>query len=482
MRAENGYLTVYMTLCLTLLLSLFLTLIDGARRNGAAMEASCVAEIGLDSIMAEYHRELLDQYNLFAVDSSYGMDKYGIENTEAHLIKYLQQNLSLHVVFLSSFLYRDFLGLQLDAVKMTGVSILSDGKGAVFRRRCAETIQDDVGLTALRELQGWLKVIEVNGLDSGEIQTQKAEVDRQIQEFISMDQEGKQQEGVENPTLILEEQRRLGILRLTVDDEESLSHNTLELSGLIGSRMEQGMLSQGNLELSEMKWTQDFAERFFFQEYLLRYMGCYGNESEQDALKYQIEYLIAGQENDIENLRNVANLICTVREAANALYLLSDKEKKEEVELVAEGISSLIAVPELAPILEAAIILGWAYAESVYDVKMLLSGGKVPLIKDSDTWHYGLQNILAGILDDTPDGASKGNGMKYEDYLRIFMSLTSLDELTVRAMDMVEADIRMTENNQLFCLDGCYDRVQFDIRMSSSFGYEYQLSREKAYG
>ena len=482
MRAENGYLTVYMTLCLTLLLSLFLTLIDGARRNGAAMEASCVAETGLDSIMAEYHRELLNQYNLFAVDSSYGTGKQGIENTEAHLIKYLQKNLSLQEVFLSSILYRDFLGLQLDAVKMTGVSILTDNKGAVFRRRCAEAVQDDVGLAALRELQEWLEVIEINGLDSGESQAQKAEVDRQIQEYIYVDQEGEQQKGVENPTLILEEQRRLGILRLAVGDEELLSHNTLDLSGLIGSRMEQGMLSQGNLELAEMKWTQDFAERFFFQEYLLRYMGCYGNEGEQDALKYQIEYLIVGQENDIENLRSVANLICTMREAANALYLLTDKEKMEEVELVAEGISSLLMVPELAPILETAIILGWAYAESVYDVKMLLSGGKVPLIKDSDTWHYGLQNILIGSLDDASDGTSKGSGLKYEDYLRIFMSLTNLDDLTVRAMDMVEADIRMTENNQLFCLDGCYDRVQFDIRMSSSFGYEYQLSREKAYG
>ena len=482
MKTENGYLTVYMTLCLTLLLSLFLTLIDGARRNGAAMEAACVAEIGLESIMAEYHRELLSQYNLFAVDSSYGTEKRGIENTEAHLIKYLQKNLSLQDVFFSSVLYRDFLGLQLDGVKMTGVSILTDNKGAVFRRRCAEAVEDDLGLSALRELQEWLEVIEVNGLGDADIQAQKAEVDRQIQEFIYEDQEGKQQKGVDNPTLILEEQRRLGILRLAVDDEELLSRNTLELSGLLGSRMEQGMLSQGNLELSETKWTQDLAERFFFQEYLLRYMGHYGNESEQDALKYQIEYLIAGTENDIENLRIVANCICALREAANALYLWSDQDKLEEVKQVADGISSLLAVPELAPVLETAIILGWAYAESVYDVKILFSGGKVPLIKDSGSWHYGLKGILTGNLNDAQEDTSKDDGLKYEDYLRIFMALVNLDELTIRAMDMVEADIRMTENNQLFCLDGCYDRVQFDIRMSSSFGYEYQLIREKAYG
>ena len=482
MKVTNGYLTVYMTLCMTLLLSLFLTLIDGARRNGAAMEAACVTEIGMESIMAEYHRELLNQYNLFAVDSSYGTGKQGIENTEAHLIKYLKKNLSYDDVFLSSFLYRDFFGLQLDAVEMTGVSILTDDEGAVFRRRCAEAVEDDFGLSTFQELQKWLEVIEVNGFDSDEIQIEKAEADRQIQEYSEEGQEGEQQKRVENPTLIIEEQRNLGILRLAIGDEELLSHNTLDLSGLIGNRMEQGMFSQGNLTLSETQWTQDLTERFFFQEYLLQYMGRYGNESEQDALKYQMEYLIAGKENDIENLRNVANRICAIREAANALYLWSDQEKLEEVKLVAEGISSLLMTPELAPVLETAIILGWAYAESVYDVKVLLSGGRGPLIKDSETWHYGLQGALAGSLNDTSEDTSKGDGMKYEDYLRVFMSFASLDKLTIRAMNMVEADIRMTEGNQWFCLDGCYDRVQFDIRISSSFGYEYQLSREKSYG
>ena len=481
MREKNGYLTVYMALCLTVLLSLFLTLIDGARRNGAALEAACVADIGLQSILAEYHRELLEQYNLFAIDSSYGTSGYGIGNTEAHLIRYLEKNVSLDEVFLSSFFYRDFLGLQVDGVEMTGVSIFSDNKGDVFRRRCAEAVGDDFGLSALEELKEWMEVIEVNGLDADDTQTQKADVDRQIREYVYEDQEGQEQTGVDNPTEVIEEQRRLGILRLVVKDESLLSQNTLDTSGLIGSRMSQGKLSQGNLKLSEAEWTEALAERFFFQEYLLRYMGSYGQENEKDALKYQIEYLIVGKENDTENLRSIANRICAIREAANAIHIWSDAEKSDEVKLVAEGICSLLMVPELAPVLEAALVLGWAYAESVYDVKILFSGGKVPLIKDSTTWHYGLENALSGGLEENAEDPEKSSGLSYTDYMRIFMAFTNLDKLTARAMDMVEADIRMTKGNQAFCLDGCYDRVQFEIRMSSRFGYEYQISRMAAY-
>lgn len=478
MRRENGYLTVYMALCISVILSLCLTMIEGVRRNGAAMEAACVADIGLQSVFAEYHRQLLEQYNLFAIDSSYGTAVPGTYNTEAHLLYYLDKNLDMEDIFLSSFFYRDFLGLQVDGVEMTGMSILTDENGTTFRRRAVEAIQDDVGLSALAELKEWMEVIEVNGLDTAKTQQEKEETDKLIREYEYEDEEGEQHIGVTNPTAVLEEKRRLGILKQVLQDEDLLSQNTLDTSGLIYERMKQGKINQGNLSPEESMWAEELLERFFFQEYLLRYMGRYGKEDERDALRYQIEYLIVGKENDTDNLRSVANRICALREAANATYLLSDSEKKAEVELAAEIISSILMLPEIAPVLELTIILGWAYAESVYDVKTLFSGGRVPVMKDKESWHYSLEAALSGELQDS---TQKGSGMSYADYLRVFMMLTGLDKLTGRAMNMVEADIRMTKGNAAFCLDGCYDRVEFDIRMSSRFGYKYQLIRDRAY-
>lgn len=478
MKDQNGYLTVYMALCIGVILSLCLTLIEGARRSGAAMEAACVADIGIQSIFAEYHRQLLEQYNLFAIDSSYGTAGAGTYNTEARLLYYLDKNLTLEDVLFASIGYRDFLKLRVDRVQMTGVSILTDQGGTVFRRRAVEAVQDDIGLSALTELMEWMEVIEINGLDTAQTQQEKEAADKSIREYEYEDEEGEQHVGVDNPTTVLEEKRGLGILKLVVEDEDKLSKTTLNTSGLIYQRMRQGKISQGNLAPEETVWMEALAERLLFQEYLLRYMGRYGQDEGKEALHYQIEYLIAGKNNDIDNLRSVANRICALREAANAIYLWNDPVKNAEVELAAQAVGAALGLPAIAPVLKVTMILGWAYAESVYDVKTLLSGGRVPLMKDEVSWHYGLTAALSGELGDSAQG---GYGMSYEDYLRVFMTLTEMDQLTGRAMDMVEADIRMTEGNGAFCLDGCYDRLKFDIRMSSSFGYEYQLDRTWSY-
>jgi len=482
-RGENAYLTVYLALCITLLLSLCVTLIEGVRKNGARLEAECVTEVGLQSILAEFHREMFYQYNLFAIDSSYGTAMPGTANTERHLKEYIERNLDLDNVFMEDYFYRDFLGLTVDEASLTKISIFTDGGGAVFRRRAAEAMGDDVGLTLLEDVQSWMQTIEINGLEQHDIEKEKAELDAGIEEYDGMEiYMGEDEEPyiftVDNPTDLLEGRKRQGILKLVLEEDSELSCQTIQSDGLIQERMRRGQINQGNVPVEELSSGEQVLERFLFQEYLLKYMSRYGAENGDKALRYQIEYLVAGGDSDAENLRTVANRICFIREAANAMYLFSDGEKRMEAQLAAELACSLTMVPELAPLLEAAILLGWAYAESIYDVKTLLSGGKIPLIKDRETWHYGLTGALQGEL---ADGDNEGVGLAYEDYLRIFMACTDLDILTARAMNMVEADIRLTPGNGAFRLDGCYDLVEANVTIKSSHGFEFELTRQRGY-
>lgn len=483
---QNAYLTVYLALCLAVILSLFLTLLDGVRRNGARLEAECVTDIGLQSIMAEYHRELMKQYNLFAIDSSYGTATCGKANTEAHLLKYLSGNLSYDDIFLSDYLYRDFLALKVEQVELTKGAILTDYAGAVFRDSAVNAVKDDIGLDLLQNLQDWMQKVEVNGLEEGKEEIQREELDKEIEEWIEA-YDGTQEETLVggwgqvqggNPTDELEFLERKGILHLVVGSETALSQNVLNTENLIMDRMQKGQVNRGNIEREEGTQAQELTERFLFQEYLLRYMGRYGMEHEEDALHYQIEYLIAGKESDVENLRSVANRLCVLREAANAMYLMSDETKKGEVRIAAAALCTLIMQPGLTPLLEGAILLAWAYAESVYDVKSLLAGGKIPLLKDSSSWHYSLSTVLEGSLGDS---ATEGEGLCYQDYLRIFMMLADRDTITARAMNMVEADIRKTPGNTAFRLDGCYGAVEACIRIGSAYGYRYEITRMKSY-
>ena len=481
MKTTSGYLTVYLTLTITVMLSLYLALIEGARSNAIRLETECITDIGMNSVMAEYHRELYEQYNLFAIDTSYGTGQAGKANVEKHLREYLDRNTSAKDIFMAGFFYKDFLAMSVKKLKLTKVSILTDDDGAVFRRRAVEAIKDDVGISLMKDLAEWNKTVKDNQLNERDIFAEKREIDAEIQEY-----DGKSvlnDEGqwvtveIENPTDALEELRNKGALQIVVEQPQSLSAKTISLENLIGSRLETGEINKGNWQEQKANKLDELTERFFFQEYLLKYMGRYGCVDEENALSYQVEYLISGKGSDLENLRNTINTLCAVREVANAVYLFGDEEKCAVAELLAVLLASLMMVPEISDLLKVTLLLGWAYAESLYDVEMLLKGERIPLIKDDSSWHYDLDSALAlsGVTKEVTSGLS------YEDYLRIFMSFTDLETLTIRAMNMVEADIRCTPGNQNFRLDACYDCIEAQIFIKSAFGYEYEITRQKKY-
>ena len=74
----KGYLTVYLSLVFAIVLSLLLTLIEGAAVGATRLQAELAADLGLDSVFAEYHRELMKQYGVSYIDDSYGNEKGGI--------------------------------------------------------------------------------------------------------------------------------------------------------------------------------------------------------------------------------------------------------------------------------------------------------------------------------------------------------------------------------------------------------------------
>ena len=482
----NAYLTVYLTLTLTVILSLFLVLIEGVRKNAVFMESECVTDIGLNSIMAEYHRELLAQYNLFAIDSSYGSGSPRVAATEQRLQEYIEHNLSTDDVFLDWLLYRDFLGIKLDEVQLSKALYLTDGAGSVFRRRAAEAVWDDMNLDLYRQLQDWLQVVDSEQLTERDIAAEKRKLDKQLDAYDGDEVQISETEWVTveivNPTAALEKKRKEGILKWVIKDTSALSNKTVPLNNLIVTRMSANKINQGNIELEELSGTEEALERFFFQEYLLRYMGHYGAESEKGALCYQIEYLLTGGENDLANLKSVVNTIFAIREVANTIYIMGDQEKCMIAEALGIVLATAMTIPEAYELVKMILLFGWAFAESIHDVECLMAGGRVPLMKNSRTWFYGLDMALKlGSPSGQLSSSGDSTGLSYEDYLRILMMLQNKDTLTSRAMNMVEADIRQTTGNEKFRLDGCLDTVEACVKTKSVYGHTCEITRRKSY-
>jgi len=470
-----GYLTVFLALILAVMLSLCLALIEGTRSNCIRMETEIITDIGLNSILAEYHRMLFDQYNLFAVDTSYGSSEAACANTAEHLKRYLEGNLPEGG--------RDFLAMTMEAVDISGVTFLTDEAGAVFRRRAVEAVRDDCNLTLARDLEQWMQRAEGKEFFQRDVEEEWEQAEQEIAPYFETGSSDRTEDDdsalPENPTSFLAGIKKKGILRYVVDQEMSLSDKRILAKELVGERMKQKNVNTGNL-YDEADEEQSFINSFFFREYLLRYFRHYDQGEPSGALDYEIEYLIGGKEEDIENLKSVAWRLSGIREAANAEYLFQNGSKCGEAEILAVTLALLLQSPELTEPLKNAILLGWAYAESLYDVKQLLAGGKVPLIKTDADWHYGLSEALS--LAESSEEDLSERGLDYSNYLRILLMLEDEKTLTTRAMNMMEANIRMSPGNSAFRLDGCAIRILATIEVGSRFGYRYFITRKKEYG
>ena len=478
----SAYMTIYMTLTLAVILSLCLTLIEGTRQNGIYLESECVTDIGLNSVLAEYHRELRRQYNLFAVDSSYGTDLPTMQNVENRLNFYIQKNLGREDILLDWLMYRDFMGLKSERIEIKKARMFTDEHGAVFRRRAAEAMWDDLNGTLFEEFQQWIKTVESEKMTETDIAARKKKLDRELKEYDGTEKQISETKWitvkVTNPTSYLEKIRTKGILTWVIKDTSKLSDKILEESNLAGYRMKTGRCNQGNMELEDNPLINNALERFLFQEYLLKYMGYYGSERPDHALAYQVEYLLAGKISDLDNLKAVVNRIFVIREAANTAYIFSDQEKCAIADALASILATAMAIPEASTLIKEILLLGWAFAESIYDLQCLMQGGKIPLMKTSGTWHFNLENAL-NLAGNT--NVSGGRGLGYPDYLRILMWLEDEKTLAERAMDMVEVDVRQTPGNGNFRLDGCVDAVGACVDMKSVYGYDCELTREKGY-
>ena len=59
--------------------------------------------------------------------------------------------------------------------------------------------------------------------------------------------------------------------------------------------------------------------------------------------------------------------------------------------------------------------------------------------------------------------------------------LTDTDELTLRAMDIIEADIRLSPGNGNFRMDSCIEMIECSASVVSSFGNRITIKRRLKY-
>ena len=119
-------------------------------------------------------------------------------------------------------------------------------------------------------------------------------------------------------------------------------------------------------------------------------------------------------------------------------------------DLIKPGVSVITPNPKSSGGARWNYLAAWAYAESLSDVRLLLDGQKVSLMKTQDQWHTDLLHLESSI-----SGTEKQEeGLDYEQYLRILMWKTRETVLTQRAMDLIEAKEQIRMDEQITAFQG----------------------------
>ena len=470
----DAYITVYLSLSLTIILALILALLQSARIGAVKMKSELVMDIAMTSALGEYNRELFDRYGLLFIDTTYGEGNGSVIRTREHLEKYFKKNFELSPIGLVT-RRTTMMPAKLTGVDITGYSYASDGEGPVLTRQILSYMGSEPVEAAIRGVQNNANELKSSGFDEMDVERDATSNEARINNPISMDSDGDGENEtyyVDNPAAGVTAQKSIGILTLAAPDINSISTAAIDSSGLASHRK----LQKGT-GLDESEETGAGPD-MLFERYLHEKCGCYGLEKEDSHLKYELEYIFAGKESDYANLEKVVERLFLIKEAANFAYIMSDPVKLEEAEALALTASILIALPELEEAIKMAIIFAWTFAETISDLRILLSGGKVPIIKSEESWNLSIENMLE-FRDHLKEGG--GSGLSYEDYLKMLILLENKLKKTMRLMDIIEINIRKYTGNNNFGLDNCIDVLSANFNIHGAYNRKIEIERVYGY-
>lgn len=281
----------------------------------------------------------------------------------------------------------------------------------------------------------------------------------------------------------------LGIVAPNCSTRELKKEKTIDMEQLVNT---------GNVWKNDNAATKQLKSALLGQ-YILDYFVSYvdsksasGNaKGKKHVLDYEIEYMIAGEEDDKSNLKEVVDDIVLIREGFNLISLYKDSAKREETLVLATSLVGFTGLPIVIYATQFIIMSAWAYAESLADVEALLSGKKIKLIKNSGDWSISLTNV--GELANKDNGClstndiqlneeknseideekyeNSGNGLGYKDYLRFLLFTQNPGKVVARVMNVIQCNV-IERYNDAFVLGDCImsATVQVECSMDSLFG------------
>ena len=485
-KKENAYLTVYLSLVFGVVLPLILALIEGAAAGAARMQSELCADLGLDSVFAEYNREILNQYELFFIDSSYGRESGGIGRTQAHLSGYIEKNIDPDKD-VGAFGGITYLRLTNPYLEIAEASFASDDKGAVWKSQAVAYMKAVYGGGIIDAVKTHIDKVTANQMDTRDAAAEIAEKKHDFEKAVE-DKEIKEEDGgqitasdSDSYSALSEVTDNLisgGFLNLVMPGAGSVSGAKINKNEYYSQRAKAGKVNSGAGLHEGAPSASGLVNELIYGEYIMKVCGNYLDKKENSCLKYQTEYILYGFGSDKANLSACITSLFAMRLAGNVISAQSNQNLTNQAKVMSTVICAILLSPELEPALTEVILGICALAESAADIKTLLCGGNVPIIKNEGQWRLSLLDVVSFNLKADKDSK---DGLSYQGYLRVLLSLMDKNKKAERSLDIVEMDIRQTLGNEHFRIDRCIDYMKVRFGFMDAQGHDFVFERKMCY-
>lgn len=506
----KGSITIFLSLALLFVTALIGSLLESARVTVAgeiALDNSYLAE---QNILAEYQRELWNDYHVFFVDASLLNGEEGaVKLANSYMDKMMPGGKGDYLGTTASFTSLSFKENMTEnncyffakqaAAYMKYGAAAGVGKKLINNANLIKTAED--GTDTLRKglkikVEAEKKLIELER-EKKKLEEKANDIKKgaeNIKEIIGTEMHAQSKSGllgieeakrsessnqihtkmVEKPKAMA---KKIEVQKSEVQDDtpkytekevadakKKYKESQKNLDDATGDGSARGTLSffiSGDKKISKRKisstaWGEvqtekeektDLVEKGLLILYAKAHFKNFLSKTEEDdkkeALKYGVEYLIAGKESDEANLSSVANRIFGLRTIVWYGYFLTRKDKMAEAEAIAAAIASVLALPAAIEIIKYGIVMGWSMDEARKEVKSLLKGEDIPLLP----------------------GKSEGVKLKYQSFLDSFLVIAS-GKLPIRMVKLIEQNIKL-RYYQGFRADSMYAGVNGEVSVKT---------------
>lgn len=453
----SASITVMAALTVMIIMSLLFSIVELARVNALSSVATISKDRAVDSAFSEYNKLLWDEYGVLFFDGGYGTSNFAISNFSDRVDEYAVEKTGMNEV----------LYISRALTQVAAYTLATDNGGRDFIGQACDRLWISAAVSSLGGIQSDMHTSKkVSEEQSGseekfysalsKMNEAEEERDRKVREAKEAAKRAKEkgEEPPEIPEVKESEevkefksaarqigtQMKGGIIGLVLGNEASVSSKTMKSTSPVSTRS----LNQGHGATVNPKSEYSGAfEDVLFAEYLKEFFSCYCKVKNTHGMSYELEYILCGKKSDRENLEATIKKLLGLRLAENVASIFMDGGLHGTASGLGSELATALWVPPLAPVFTILVMVAWAFVESILDIRTLLDGGKIPLIKNYSTWSSDLHSI-AKCLDSNTKAKETSAGITYQGYLNQLIFFQSSQTKAYRAMDMMEESLMIS--------------------------------------